>query len=564
MQSVRLAVKVAGIFAALVMGYFVVARIGLVMAPPGSVSPVCPVVGIAIAALALLGLHWCPAIMLGALWAFTSVGRAPEIAFVLAVINMLEAMLGAVVLRRLGVLGEIAQVRDSLILLAVALLIPLLSATAGVCSLWLIGMPEGYQYAHVWMVWWVGHSLGALFLTPMVLAWCGSSARKESPARTAEAWIVLAIVVVAAALPFVAEHAWSWLGLERMPVLPFLLLPLIWAALRLRPRWTTLALEITMAVAVWNTARRLGPFANGNPIADLVMLQMVMAGVGGAVLVLIGAISERDRHAEVLATARDLAEGANLAKSQFVAALGHDMKQPLQASQLFLGALKERQQEPKGQYLAERIDISLGAMGAALDSLKDITSVECGVVTPRICVFPVAELLDQLASEYRLRAAERGLAFRYVHSTSLVKSDRQLLARVLRNLLSNAVRYTSHGRLLLGCRRDPGGVRIEVWDTGAGIAADEYESIFLAFHRGKGAAQKETPGESGGLGLGLATVHRLASALGLAVAVRSTVGKGSGFSVVVPAPRSGDEMHFGSPTGFRGWNGGPQGSNLRH
>ena len=142
--------------------------------------------------------------------------------------------------------------------------------------------------------------------------------------------------------------------------------------------------------------------------------------------------------------------------------------------------------------------------------------------------------MTALAEEYRVQTLQKGLEFRYVPCSQTVATDRQLLGRVLRNLLANAVRYTAAGRVLVGCRRDRSGLRIEVWDTGPGIPSEEQEAIFVAFHRVVAATPPAEP--DGGLGLGLATVSRLAALLDFTVAVRSTLGKGSAFSVVVPTP----------------------------
>ena len=522
--------------------YLAMAKVGLAMAiANGTASPVWPAAGVAIAALTLLGPGWFPAITLAAFWANTSAGASSAVAAGIAIGETLEAILGALALRRMSVTGEVTRVRDVLILMAVALLAPAASATVGVFTLSLAGLSDWTHYPDAWLLWWLGAAMGTLFVTPLLLAWCGPPACQRAPRRTLEAVAMLVAVFVATNFPFIGNSTWAWVGLERMPSVLFIFPPLVWAALRLRPKWATLGLEMMMTVAVWQTARGLGPFVHGNLVGNLVMLQMMMAAIGGTILVLVGAIAERDRQADRQAAARDQAvagkaqaDVANRAKTRFVGAVSHDMRQPLLAARLFLDALKLRQEGENNRKLVERTDSALGAMGAALDSLRDITAVESGLITPKVAVFPVGEVLEQLAAEYRLRAGERGLQFHFVPCVRRVKTDPQLLARILRNLLSNAVRYTRQGRILLGCRRAAGGVRVEVWDTGPGIPADECGSIFEEFHRAPDADRQAAPGEAGGLGLGLATVNRLASLLGLGVAVRSRVGKGSVFSVVVP------------------------------
>ena len=535
MAQLQAAFKRNAMGVALVVAYVLAAKAGLTVAAAGTVSPVWPAEGVAIATLTLLGPGWFPAIVLGAWWAYASTGVPLAVAAGIASGEALAAIVGALILRRRAVTGEVTGVGDALVVMAVAPLAPLASAAAGVFSLSFAGLSAWSDFWAVWLVWWLGAAMGALFLTPLVLGWSGPPTRRQAPPRTLEALAMLVVVFLTTSFPFVQNSAWAWLGLERMPLILFIFPPLVWAALRLSPKWATLGLELMMSVAVWHTAHGRGPFSYSSELANMVILQLMMAAIGGTVLVLIGAIAERDRHADRLAEARDQADAANQAKTRFVADVGHDMRQPLQAARLFLDVLKPRQREANARTLVERTETSLGALGAALDALRDITAMECGQIRPDIAVFAVGELLEQLAAEYRLRAAEHGVEFRHVRCARMVRTDRQLLGRILRNLLSNAVRYTARGRIVLGCRRDPGGVRVEVCDSGPGIPADQLGIIFQAFHRAPEAERQAGPGEGGGLGLGLATVNRLATMLGLRVAVRSRVGRGSVFSVVVPA-----------------------------
>ncbi|MBB4422908.1 Na+/proline symporter/signal transduction histidine kinase/ActR/RegA family two-component response regulator [Bradyrhizobium sp. CIR48] len=237
---------------------------------------------------------------------------------------------------------------------------------------------------------------------------------------------------------------------------------------------------------------------------------------------------------EALEQAKAEAEQANLGKTRFLAAASHDLLQPLNAARLFLSALDESLSAPsragdadKERTLASSAVTALRSTEHVLDRLLDISSYDAGAVRAEISDFPIADLFVQLNVEFSAMARERGIAFRVVDCGLAVRSDPHLLRRILQNLLSNALRYTPKGRILLGCRRRGEVLRIEVWDTGVGIAAADQKRIFEEF-------QRLAPGAEKGLGLGLAIVERVSRLLDHAVDVRSRPGQGSCFAVTVP------------------------------
>ncbi|MFG6176983.1 NahK/ErcS family hybrid sensor histidine kinase/response regulator [Halomonas sp. THAF12] len=234
-----------------------------------------------------------------------------------------------------------------------------------------------------------------------------------------------------------------------------------------------------------------------------------------------------------LEEARAEAEAANHSKTRFLAAVSHDLLQPLNAARLFTSALEDQSLPAEATRLVGHIGRSLKDVEALLGTLVDISRLDAGVLTPDVAAFPVAELLDVLAEEYRQMAAARGLAFRYVPSSAVVSSDLALLARVVRNFLTNAVRYTKRGRLLLGCRRRPDGLEILVGDTGPGIDEAHQEAIFLEFRR----AVTRPDEADRGLGLGLAIVDRIADMLDHPLGLVSRPGQGALFSIRVPYGR---------------------------
>jgi signal transduction histidine kinase/ActR/RegA family two-component response regulator len=219
-------------------------------------------------------------------------------------------------------------------------------------------------------------------------------------------------------------------------------------------------------------------------------------------------------------------ELANLAKSRFLAAASHDLRQPLHALGLFVAQLHGRLRTNERRRIVTRIDAALSAMNELFNALLDISKLDAGVFTPSITEFPVAKLLDRVETTFTGAAREKGLSLRVISSSAWVRSDFILLERIVFNLVSNAVRYTSSGVVVVGCRNRDVNLRIEVWDTGPGVPKDQQQNIFGEFYR-LGA-----PGA--GLGLGLAIVDRLCRLLDHSVRLTSILGKGSCFSITVP------------------------------
>ncbi len=224
--------------------------------------------------------------------------------------------------------------------------------------------------------------------------------------------------------------------------------------------------------------------------------------------------------------ARREAERANDAKGRFLAAIGHDLLQPLHAAHLFTDALAQ-QVPPAGRDSVKQIRGALDSTTDLLTALLDMSRLEAGGLDPQPRAFALADVLEPLASEFRVLAAERGLAFDALTTHAWVHSDPQLLRRVLQNFLANAVRYTERGRIVLGVRRAGDKLRIEVHDTGPGIAPDAQSHIFEEFRRGEDAAGQ-------GLGLGLSIADRIARLLDAPLALRSRPGSGTMFAVTVP------------------------------
>lgn len=233
-----------------------------------------------------------------------------------------------------------------------------------------------------------------------------------------------------------------------------------------------------------------------------------------------------------LGRAKAEAEDANISKTRFLAAAGHDILQPLNAARLYAATLGQRLENdaPREEVfrLAKNVDAALEAVEDIFSALLEMSRLDAGAMRVELSNFRVDELFAQLRIEFAPIAERKTLDLRFMPSSLAVRSDRRLLRRLLQNLISNAIKYTRSGRVLVGARRRRGKIEFEVWDTGIGIAPDKQKMVFREFERlDAGAAEP-------GLGLGLSIVERMARVLSHQLTLRSTVGKGSVFAVRVP------------------------------
>src|SRR5579872_722297 len=237
----------------------------------------------------------------------------------------------------------------------------------------------------------------------------------------------------------------------------------------------------------------------------------------------------RDQKAAAEA-AREAAEEANVAKSRFLAAAGHDLRQPMQALSFFVDALHEQALPVDSQSVVSNIRRSVDAMEDLFNSLLDVSRLDAGIVQPRLATIRVASLLERVRGEFAAAASQKGLSIRLLRTRACVRSDPVLLERVVRNLVSNAVRYSERGRILIGVRPRGTVIRIEVWDRGIGIPQDKHREIFQEFRQLHNPHRDRRKG----LGLGLAIVERLLRLLNHPLELRSEPGRGSVFMVSVP------------------------------
>ena len=230
-----------------------------------------------------------------------------------------------------------------------------------------------------------------------------------------------------------------------------------------------------------------------------------------------------------LERAKAEADDANVSKTRFVAAASHDILQPLNAARLYVTSLIERQGGGEDASLVQNIDASLEAVEEIFAALLDISRLDTGAMKPEMTDFRIGELLQRLEVEFAPLAREKGLDLVFMPCSLAVRSDRRLLRRLLQNLVSNAIKYTPKGSVLVGCRRRGARLRVDVYDTGIGIPHAKRRAVFKEFHRLDQGARVAR-----GVGLGLSIVERIARVLDCELALKSSVGRGSRFSVEVP------------------------------
>jgi two-component system CheB/CheR fusion protein len=279
---------------------------------------------------------------------------------------------------------------------------------------------------------------------------------------------------------------------------------------------TPLEQEIEGRTGAWFT-RRILPYRTQG------------AGAEGVVITYVD-VTDRRHASEAVDAAKKQADLANAGKSRFLAAASHDLRQPLQTLVLIQGLLAKIVEGRKPLELVARLADALGSMSGMLNALLDINQIEAGTVAVRATDFPINNLLERFQSEFAYHAQAQNLTLRIVPCSLSVRTDPRLLEQMLRNLMSNALKYTRRGRVLLGCRRRAGILSVEVWDTGIGIPADDLHTIFDEYHQLDNPARER----SRGLGLGLSIVQQLGKLLGHPVRVRSKLGRGSAFTIEVP------------------------------
>ena len=544
----RRGIGYAGGLVAIGVIYFALAKGGLALASiHPSATPIWPPTGVALAAVLLWGYRTWPAIFTAAMIANATTAGSVATAIAIATGNSLEAVVGAYLINRWSSGCNTFSTPNSVAkfaLICFVIATPI-SASIGLTSLATAGYIEWTNFAHAWVTWWLGDVTGALVIAPVIVLWASSHYHAFNRNEFLE---TVGVLATAAAVGLIAFSPLIEQTPSRDPLGFLAILPMLWAALRRGPRDTATVALVLAGITIWGTLTGGGPFTIADLNASFLLVLMFLISITVPSLLLSADVEVRKKAEESLRRAqieleRKVAERtqelelanaelqlANAAKSRFLAMASHDLRQPLHALGLFVAQLRTPLKSGERTKTIERVDATRKEMNEMFNSLLDMSRLDAGILTPKITEFPIARLLQKIETTFDQATREKGLRLRVRRSDAWVRSDAMLLERILLNLVSNAVRYTLRGGIIVGCRRRGEMLRIEVWDSGPGIPEDQKQNIFGEFF------QLTAPERNryGGLGLGLAIVERLRLLLNHQIDLASTVGRGSRFAILVP------------------------------
>ena len=542
----RRGISYAGGLVAIGVIYFALAKGGLALASiHPSATPIWPPTGVALAAVLLWGYRTWPAIFTAAVIVNATTAGSVATAIAIATGNSLEAVVGAYLINRWSSGCNTFSTPNSVAkfaLICFVIATPI-SASIGLTSLATAGYIERTNFANAWVTWWLGDVTGALVIAPVIVLWASSHYHAFNRNEFLE---TVGVLATAAAVGLIAFSPLIEQTPSRDPLGFLAILPMLWAALRRGPRDTATVALVLAGITIWGTLTGGGPFTTADLNVSFLLVLMFLISITVPSLLLSADVDVRKKAEESLRRAqidleRKVAERtqelelANAAKSRFLAMASHDLRQPLHALGLFVAQLRTPLKSGERTKTIERVDATRKEMDEMFKSLLDISRLDAGILTPKITEFPIARLLQKIETRFDQATREKGLRLRVRRSDAWVRSDAMLLERILLNLVSNAVRYTLRGGIIVGCRRRGEMLRIEVWDSGPGIPEDQKQNIFGEFF------QLPAPERSryGGLGLGLAIVDRLRLLLNHQIDLASTVGRGSRFAILVPMADEG-------------------------
>jgi len=522
--------------------YVLAGKVGLSLAfVNASASPVWPPTGIALAAFLTLGYRVWPAIFVGAFVVNVSTAGSAATSLAIAAGNTLEGLLGAYLVDRYANGTRAFDHAQDVFKFAAlaALLSSIVSATIGVGSLSLGGYAEWADFDSIWLTWWLGDATGALIVAPLLILLVRDWRSGPSRGRLLEAaalWLVTTLVGLA-----VFGEGLAHLGLMTLPLTFLCTPPLVWAAVRFKRREAAMLVAVLSGIAIWETLRGFGPFASVPANESLLLLQVFMGTVSVMVISAGALVEERRRveqereHLLVRAeAARAEAEAANRAKDEFLAMLGHELRNPLAAIISAVSVLDRiGGQDDVAGLAREAIRHQITHLGRLVDDLLDIAHVTSGDIIlacePLNLATSVQRSVSNLASMGRLERHVVDVRAEPVWASA----DPTRLNQIVANLLTNAIKYTSPGgtiRVRVGREEDL--AVIGVSDTGIGIPLNLIPHMFDLPAQGA----RRLDHAQGGLGVGLTLVRRLVELHGGRVEAFSD-GPGRGSEFIVRLPR---------------------------
>jgi signal transduction histidine kinase len=521
--------------------YIVAGKLGLSMAfLNASASPIWPPTGLALAAMLLVGYRLWPAVLVGAFVVNLTTAGTITTSAVIAAGNTLEAVAGAMIVRRFAAGTAAFELVPNIFRFTVFAAIPstMISATVGVTCLAISHFVRWDLYGPVWMTWWTGDFVGDLVVAPLLIIWATAPRSTLTLPRLLEALALAAVLIVLGDLIFIHWH--SQFG--QAEALAYLAVPLlIWAAFRFQQRGAVAAAFLLSAIAVRGTLRGAGPFATGNANESLVLLQTFIGVNTLMALILAAVVAERMRahheREQILQrerSARADAEQANRAKDQFLAMLSHELRTPLSPVLLATTLLEDSPDLPG--HLSEYIQMirrNVELEARLIDDLLDLTRITRGKFQLNLTTTDVHEVLRR-AVEICCAGRAGDLVLKLAAPQHHINGDPARLQQVFWNLVNNAAKFTPVGRSITIRSMnvdEQSAIEIEVSDTGAGIEPQFLPRLFNAFEQGDTTRARTF----GGLGLGLAITKALAEAHGGTVTAYSA-GRDAGATFTVRLP----------------------------
>jgi signal transduction histidine kinase len=490
--------------------------------------------GIAIALVWLNGPRLLPGIAAGALLINLLTISSPAAAVIVALGNTLPSLIARAGLlriiekrRAITELGELERI--TLFIVFAGLACTMISACFGTIALDVIARRHAPSF-ETWFIWWMGDAAGVIAVAPPILLWRRILSARLTIWRLVEATaLAMAILGVIASFRVIVSPIWA----VEVCKLVCLLTGLV-AAARFG---LTGAVLSTVCIAVGTivvTVSGYGPFLRGDLTNSYALLHSFLLIEAVASSLLAAALADLRRSLAQSTEARQIALDADLAKSKFLAAASHDLRQPIHSLRLSLDVLAQSPPPQSDQEVLDHARAAANASAEMLDTLLDFSRTEVGAIRPRKRIFELQPILHSLEAELGPQADCKQLVYRTRETDASVFADPALVELILRNLIGNALRYTPSGGILVGCRSRSDHVVIEVHDTGIGIPDHEHASIFNEFYQ----IPQSHRIDGKGLGLGLAIASRIAQDLGSTIAVRSKPGKGSVFSFQLPRTRT--------------------------